>query len=63
LSLEQKLGEAENAVEAGQKKLAELSGRLASGADGSKELRDKLKQQEVRGYAWWAGGSSTGYVG
>jgi peptidoglycan hydrolase CwlO-like protein len=46
-SLEQKLGDAENAVEEGQKKVAELSKRLASGADGSKELREELKQQEV----------------
>jgi chromosome segregation ATPase len=48
LSLEQKLGEAESAVDVGQKRLAELSKKLASGADGSKELREKLTQQEVR---------------
>jgi predicted nucleic acid-binding Zn-ribbon protein len=56
-SLEQKLGEAENAVEEGQKKVAELSKRLASGADGSKELREQLKTQEVRvvqGLDCWA---------
>lgn len=48
LSLEQKLGEAENSVEEGQKKVAELSNRMASGADGSKELREALKEGEVR---------------
>lgn len=48
LSLEQKLGEAEDKVEKGEKRLAELSAQLASGASGSKELREKLQEKEVR---------------
>jgi hypothetical protein len=37
-------------VEAGEKKVSELSKQLASGADGSKELREKLKEKEVGGW-------------
>eukprot|EP00775_Hariotina_reticulata_P004743 gene4743-4993_t len=47
LALEQRLGEAEDKVEAGEKKVSELSKQLASGADGSKELREKLKEKEL----------------
>lgn len=48
LALEQKLGEAEAAVETGEKRLAELSAQLASGANGSQEMREKAKAMEVR---------------
>jgi hypothetical protein len=48
LALEQKLGEAEAGVEKGEKRLAELSAQLASGANGSKEMREKVKEKEVR---------------
>jgi chromosome segregation ATPase len=50
LALEQKLGEAEASVEKGEKRLAELSAQLASGANGSKEMREKVKEKEVRAH-------------
>jgi hypothetical protein len=53
LALEQKLGEAEASVEKGEKRLAELSAQLASGANGSKEMREKVKEKEVRSEATW----------
>ena len=52
LALEQKLGEALDKVEKGEKRLSELSTQLASGADGSKELRDKIKEKEVMGHSF-----------
>lgn len=47
LTLEQKLGEALDKVDKGEKRLAELSKQLTSGADGSKELQESIKNKEV----------------